>query len=104
MEKYMSQANAQHAETQTDEASPATRRPVDSIRHGNVEIAIWKNPSAKGDFYSASTPTIRYNDNGEWKDGSSFGRHELLDLAEVSREAATEMRNLQQTRSQSQSR
>jgi hypothetical protein len=104
MEKYMSQANAQHAETQTDEASPATRRPVDSIRHGNVEIAIWKNPSAKGDFYSASTPTIRYNDNGEWKDGSSFGRYELLDLAEAAREAALKIRDLQKSRSQGHSR
>lgn len=100
----MAQSSAQRAETHTDEASSATRRPVENIRHGNVEIAIWRNEGEKGTFYSASAPTIRYNDNGEWKDGSSFGRHDLLDLAEVAREAATKLRDLQKTRTQGQSR
>jgi hypothetical protein len=104
METHMAQSSAQSTQPQNDETPSSARRPVKTVRHGNVEIAIWRNESEKGPFYSASAPTIRYNDNGEWKDGSSFGRHELLDLAEVSREAATEMRNLQQTRSQSQSR
>lgn len=100
----MAQASAQRAETQTDEASSATRRPVENIRHGNVEIAIWKNTGAKGDFYSASAPTIRYKEGEEWKEGSSFGRHDLLDLAEAAREAATKIRDRQQARSQAQSR
>jgi hypothetical protein len=100
----MSQSNAQRAETQADEASPATRRPVESVRHGNVEIAIWKNSSSRGDFFSASAPAIRYNDNGEWKDGSSFGRYELLDLAEAAREAALKIRDLQKSRAQGMSR
>lgn len=99
----MVQSNAQRAEAHDDTPS-AARRPVDSARHGNVEIAIWKNPSAKGDFYSASAPVIRYNDNGEWKDGSSFGRHDLLDLAEAAREAATKIRDRQQSRTQVPSR
>ena len=88
------------ADNQNEETSPGGRRPVDTVRHGNVEIAIWKNASSKGDFYSASTPAIRYNDNGEWKDGSSFGRHDLLDLAEAAREAATKIRDLQKSRGQ----
>jgi hypothetical protein len=105
MEESMAQSSAQRADAQNEETtSSAARRPVKNIRHGNVEIAIWRNEGEKGPFYSASAPAIRYNDNGEWKDGSSFGRHDLLDLAEVSREAATEIRNLQQARSQGQSR
>jgi hypothetical protein len=69
---------------------------VDTARHGNVEIAIWRNSGSKGDFYSASSPTIRYKDEaGEFKDGSNFGRHDLLDLAEAAREAATKIRDLQ---------
>ena len=100
----MAQSSAQRAEPQNDEASSATRRPVENIRHGNVEIAIWRNASAKGDFYSASTPTIRYKEGEEWKEGSSFGRHDLLDQAEASREAATKIRDLQKTRAQGQSR
>jgi hypothetical protein len=96
-------ALAQRAEDQNEESQSAGRRPVDTARHGNVEIAIWRNTGAQGDFYSASSPTIRYKDNstGEWKDGSNFGRHDLLDLAEAAREAATKIRDLQKAKGQS---
>jgi hypothetical protein len=105
METIMNQSNAQRADNQNEEASVLPRRPVDSVRHGNVEIAIWKNPSAKGDFFSASAPSIRYKDEADqWKDGSSFGRHDLLDLAEASREAALRIRDLQKARGQGASR
>lgn len=101
----MAQSSAQRAETHTDEASSATRRPVETVRHGNVEIAIWRNIGDKGEFYSASAPKIRYKDDaGAWQDGSSFGRHDLLDMAEASREAATKIRDFQKTRAQGQSR
>lgn len=100
----MAQSSAQRAETQTNEGSSATRRPVENVRHGNVEIAIWRNNGDKGPFYSASTPAIRYKEGEEWKDGSSFGRHDLLDLAEAAREAATKIRDLQKTRTQGPSR
>jgi hypothetical protein len=99
----MVQSSAQHAEAH-DETSSATQRPVETVRHGNVEIAIWRNAGAKGDFYSASTPKIRYKEGEEWKDGSSFGRHDLLDLAEAAREAATKIRDRQQSRTQLASR
>jgi hypothetical protein len=96
-------SQAERAETEGNVAS--IKRPVDTARHGNVEIAIWRNPSAKGDFFSASAPTIRYKDDaGQWKDGSNFGRHDLLDLAEAAREAATKIRDLQKTKSQGQER
>jgi hypothetical protein len=104
MEIIMNQSNAQRADNQNEEASVLPRRPVDSVRHGNVEIAIWKNPSANGDFFSASAPSIRYKEGEEWKDGSSFGRHDLLDLAEASREAALRIRDLQKARGQGASR
>jgi hypothetical protein len=90
----MAQANTAAAANDSEES--ATKRPVDTARHGNVEIAIWRNSGSKGDFYSASSPTIRYKDEaGEFKDGSNFGRHDLLDLAEAAREAATKIRDLQ---------
>jgi hypothetical protein len=93
---------AQCADDENEAESARSRRQVDTARYGNVEIAIWRNASAKGDFFSASTPTIRYKDDaGEWKDGSNFGRHDLLDLAEAAREAATKIRDLQKTKSQS---
>jgi hypothetical protein len=94
------------AQAQRKDAAETTfaNRPVDTVRHGNVEIAVWRNQGERGEFYSASTPTIRYKDAEEWKDGSSFGRHDLLDLAEAAREAATKIRDLQRTKNQAQSR
>jgi hypothetical protein len=96
-------SQAQPAESESNVAS--IKRPEATARHGNVEIAIWRNPSAKGDFFSASEPTIRYKDDaGQWKDGSNFRRHDLLDLAEAAREAATILRDLQKSKGQEQSR
>lgn len=99
----MPQSSAQRAETH-EETSSANRRPVENIRHGNVEIAIWRNQGENGAFYSASAPTIRYKDGEEWKEGSSYSRHDLLDVAEAAREAALKIRDLQKSRSQGQSR
>jgi hypothetical protein len=98
MEENMAQDNAARAETGDDEQR-SNRRPKDTVRHGNVEIAIWENQGSAGTFYTASTPKIKYKDGEEWKEGSSFGRHDLLDLAEASREAATKIRDLQKAQS-----
>jgi hypothetical protein len=83
----------------------AKKTPAAKVKHGKVEIAIWPNPGSNGTFYTASMPTIRYQDDkGEFKDGSSFGRHDLLDLAEAAREAAIKIRDLSKTKAEAQSR
>jgi hypothetical protein len=64
-----------------DSATPHesfANRPVETARHGNVEIAIWRNEGGSGDFYSASAPTIRYKEGDQWKDGSIYKRHDPL--------------------------
>jgi len=96
----MPQSNAQRTEDEPEQSQSNARRPVDTAKHGNVEIAIWKNQGSGGDFYTASSPTIRYKDGEEWKNGSSFGRHDLLDLAEAASEAATKIRDLSKGRGQ----
>jgi hypothetical protein len=96
----MSQSNAQRAESGEPQEA-ATKRPVDTAKVGNVEIAIWKNHGPKGDFYTASAPTIRYRDekaDGEWKDGNSYGALDLLSLAEAAREASQKIRDLSKSR------
>jgi hypothetical protein len=103
METHMAQSSAQRAEA-PEENTSANRRPVENIRHGTVEIAIWRNQGENGVFHTASAPAIRYKEGEEWKEGSSFGRHDLLDLAEAAREAALKIRDLQKSRSQGQSR
>jgi hypothetical protein len=99
----MKMAQDNTARTETDDQQPSTRRPKDTVRHGNVEIAIWENQGSGGTFYTTSAPKLSYKDqqSGEWKEGSSFGRHDLLDLAEAAREAASKIRDLQKGRGQS---
>ena len=80
----------------------SARRPEHTAKVGNVEIAVWKNQGANGDFYTASSPVIRYKDgtSGEFKDGSSYGQLDLLALAEAAREASAKIRELSKGRGQ----
>jgi hypothetical protein len=101
MEEYMSQSNTARAANDEGEGQPSgNRRPADTIRVGNVEIAVWENSGTAGKFYTASAPAIRYKDGEEWKDGKSFGQIDLLALAEAAREASAKIRELSKGRSQ----
>lgn len=97
----MPQSNAQRAEPEDETTSTFSKRPVDTVRVGNVEIPIWRNEGTKGEFFSGGIPSIRYKDGEEWKDGTSYGRHDLLDLAEAARETAMKIRDMQKSKSQS---
>src|SRR5690348_3123465 len=76
--------------------SQAGRRPEFTVKVGNVEIASWRNQGQNGEFFTTSASKIRYREGEQWKDGSSYGRHDLLVLAEAAREAATKIRDLTQ--------
>lgn len=94
-------AQAQAANQDEGDHSRASRRPEYTAKVGNVEIAVWKNQGQNGDFYTASSPTIRYKDQaGEYKDGNSYGQLDLLALAEAAREASAKIRDLSKTRTQ----
>jgi hypothetical protein len=99
----MAQGNAQRSD-EGDEQQPeqrSGRRPEHTAKVGNVEIAVWKNHGANGDFYTASPPRIQYKDaNGEFKDSSSYGQLDLLALAEAAREASAKIRELTKGRGQ----
>src|SRR5271170_1965974 len=100
----MSQSTAQRSESsETTATETPARRPVDTAKVGSVEIAIWRNQGTNGDFYTASSPVIRYKDDksGEWKDGNSYGPLDLLALAEAAREASTKIRDLSKSKAQS---
>ncbi len=99
----MAQSNTQRTEP-AEQPESATKRPVDTAKVGNVEISIWRNHGANGDFYTASSPTIRYKDEksgGEWRDGNSYGALDLLALAEAAREASGKIRELSKGKAQS---
>ena len=88
-------AQPQRADEQ-ETSQGSARKPEATAKVGNVEIAIWKNQGTSGEFYTASSPTIRYKNDktGEWKDGSSYGALDLLSLAEAAREASAKILEL----------
>jgi hypothetical protein len=105
MEKHMAQAHRAEAANDDQQSSFSKNKPVAEVRHGNVKIALWENDGTSGKFYTASAPAISFKDEaGNWKEGSSFGRHDLLDLAEAAREAASEIRDRTKSRAESISR
>jgi hypothetical protein len=92
----MAQSNTARADE--GEQQQSARRPEYTAKVGNVEVAVWKNHGNTGDFYTASSPTIRYKDGDQWKDGSSYGQLDLLALAEAAREASAKIRELSKSR------
>ena len=58
------------------------KKPVHSIRYGLIQIAVWKNESANGPFYTA-TMSRRYKDGEEWRDASSYSESDLPTLAKA---------------------
>jgi hypothetical protein len=60
----MSQSNTARVPSEEGEESQRTaRRPEHTARVGKVEIAVWKNQGANGEFFTASSPVIRYKDD-----------------------------------------
>jgi hypothetical protein len=70
-----------NAMTSTTDASTKTK-PAHKIRDGAIEVAIWRNDSDKGVWYSVTTRRS-YKQNEEWKDADSYGQDDLLVLAKL---------------------
>jgi hypothetical protein len=71
-----------------------SRKPVQTVRQGMIQAAIWKNTTDKGPYY-AVTFERRYRDGEEWKSTHGFGRDDLLALAKVADLAHTAIHELQ---------
>lgn len=62
------------------------RKPEDTLRDGAIKSTIWKNQSAKGDFYSAQITKTYRDDQGKYHDGVSFTSNDMLRVSEIARE------------------
>jgi hypothetical protein len=64
-------------------------KPAHKIRGaGGLTVTIWKNDGENGPFYSV-TPTRSYKQGEDWKETNSYHAQDLLELAELLREART---------------
>jgi hypothetical protein len=63
------------------------QKPAHEIRLGRIRCTLWANfHDEKGTWYSMSF-SRSYKDGEEWKNTSSFGRDDLLTVAEAARMA-----------------
>jgi hypothetical protein len=66
---------------------PEKNKPAHKIRSGTgLSVTIWKNDGDNGPFYSVTTARS-YKQGDEWKETNSFHQQDLLELAEMLREA-----------------
>ena len=80
----------------TNTTHSSTNKPVDRIMLGNVQLAIWKNTSQKGNVFYSVTPQTGYRDtNDEWQPSNSYNRDDLLVLAQASEMAFRRIHELQ---------
>ena len=62
-------------------------QPAHKIRFGSLQVTIWRNTSEKGSWYSV-VPTRSYKQGDEtWKETDSLGTDDLLQMAELLRQA-----------------
>ena len=63
-----------------------TRKPIENIRVGNVQAAVWENQGEKGSFLTASF-SRSYEKDGQWHKAYDFSPAQLADLQRAAREA-----------------
>lgn len=80
----------------TTTSTARTNRPIDKVRHSNVHASIWRNVDNVGRVWYSTTVERTYTDSkGDWHPTTSFGRDELLVLAQVVNAAYHRIRELQ---------
>ncbi len=78
----------------------ATSKPATTIRSGSIKATIWQNRGKDGRFFSATFSRPFRDENGTWKNGTSFGSRDLESLMNAALEAR-EWINNQTTRPRS---
>jgi hypothetical protein len=82
-------------ETQTKETTTMSK-PAHKIRHGVLQVTIWRNSSEKGTWYSVN-PSRGYKQGDDiWKETDSLGFDDLLSMAKLLDQAHTWIMHQQQ--------
>lgn len=68
-------------------AGGGNNRPIHTLRHRSLKAAIWQNQTDKGPMFNV-TLTRSFNiESGEWRDSTSFGYDDLMQVAALMHEA-----------------
>lgn len=75
-------------------------KPIEEIRLGAVKAAIWKNMVDQGNnsrpIYNVSFHRLYRDADGKWQMSGSFGRDDLLVLAQIAERTFARVYELQQ--------
>jgi len=66
-------------------------KPIHEVRLGRVRAAVWQNATDKGTRHSVTFSKLYKDPEGRWKDTASFGKEDLLLLAEVAKMVAQDL-------------
>jgi hypothetical protein len=64
-----------------------SKRPVMTLRCGNIKATIWQNVSENGPFFGTTFSRPFKDQSGVWRNGTSFGLDDLEALMNVAFEA-----------------
>ena len=76
------------------ESTDTARPPVQNLRDGLLNIAVWERVSSEGNAFYNVTFERRYNKDGKWASTQSLGEGDLLSMAELLRQAYQEIKKL----------
>jgi hypothetical protein len=63
------------------------KKPTHTLRCGNIKATIWQNTGEKGAFFATTFSRPFKDQSGAWRNGASFGLHDLEALMNVTLEA-----------------
>jgi hypothetical protein len=69
----------------TEQRGSGPRRPAHKVRIGRIWGTVWENHHESGRWFSVNVTRSYQDGQGQWKSASSFGRDDLLVVAEVCR-------------------
>ncbi|MEM7670831.1 MAG: hypothetical protein AAF317_17165 [Pseudomonadota bacterium] len=81
---------AQHAHPEGERPmsdDQSTRRPIETLREGQLKAAIWQNESDNGKYHSVTVARTYKDQDGNLQDTSSFRAKDMLGLSELARRA-----------------
>ncbi|MEM9840249.1 MAG: hypothetical protein AAF830_13980 [Pseudomonadota bacterium] len=65
----------------------ATKKPIETLRDGNLKASVWENQGEKGPYFTVTLAKTYKDEQGSYRDTQSFTGTEILRVAELGRVA-----------------
>lgn len=78
-----------------------TKQPEETFKDGVLKATVWRNESENGVYHSTKLSRAYQDQDGNWRDSSNFAQSDLLNIAELAREAHQYIKDVKREHSQS---